>query len=136
MTTVLAIDPGREKCGLAVVSEDGVLHREVVTRDSFMPTVAALSTRYSPGVILVGGGTGSGDVIRDLSGSSVEIPVEVVDETLSSLRARRRFFQENPPKGLRRLIPRGLLTPVRPYDDYVAVILAEDYLKGRSESRR
>jgi hypothetical protein len=33
-----------------------------------------------------------------------------------------------PPQGLTRLIPQGMLTPPRPIDDIVAIILIERYL--------
>jgi len=125
--TVLAIDPGREKCGLALVSGKGALHKEVVPREDVALIVAHLAAEHILDKVIVGNGTGGGGLAEDLR-ASVAVPVEMVDETLSSRRARDRFFEDNPPRGLRRLIPRGLLTPDRPYDDYVALILAEDYL--------
>ena len=74
---------------------------------------------------------GGGKLAEALRTAIPKISVKLVDEKFSSTRARARFFQENPPRGIRRLIPRGLLTPERPYDDYVALILAEDYLHAR-----
>jgi hypothetical protein len=56
-------------------------------------------------------------------------PVKVVDERNSTMLARKHFFIENPPRGLLRLVPTSLQVPNRPYDDYVAVILAESFLK-------
>ena len=128
MSTILAIDPGREKCGLAVVSQAGVLHHEVVAREMLVETAAALTELHSVDRIIVGAGTAGRQVLRAIVERISAIPVELVDETLSSRRARNRFFEENPPRGLRRLIPRGLLTPSRPYDDYAAIILGEDHL--------
>ena len=131
MKTVLAIDPGREKCGLAVVTDKEVLHKEVVPRKSVLCIVAALVAECPVDKIIVGNGTGGSKLVEDLQVSAV--PVEMIDETLSSRRARARFFEDNPPKGIRRLVPRGLLTPDHPYDDYVAIILAEDYLNSCRE---
>jgi len=127
MRTVLAIDPGREKCGLALVTDKGVLHKEVVPREDVSLIVAHIAAERPVDKIIIGSGTGGGRLAEDLRASAA-IPIELVDETLSSRRARDRFFKDNPPRGIRRLIPRGLLTPDRPYDDYVAIILAEDYL--------
>lgn len=143
MKTVLAIDPGREKCGLAVVSDEDVLHRGVVSRDEVVRVALALAAAHSVDRIIVGGGTGGTALVEELraAGGSSEsgmgetvpggraFPIEVVDEAHSTRRARARFFEENPPRGIRRLIPRGLLTPDRPYDDCVALALAEDYLR-------
>jgi hypothetical protein len=53
------------------------------------------------------------------------VPLRAVDEHGTTLRARARYFTDHPPRGWRRLIPRSLQTPPEPYDDYVAVLLAE-----------
>ena len=36
----------------------------------------------------------------------------------------------NPPRGWRRLLPVSMQMPPEPYDDYVAVILAQRFLRG------
>lgn len=127
MRIVLSIDPGREKSGLAVVSEAGILHKEVVQTTEIPSKVGALLQKYGVTCIIIGSGTGSTTLLKNIQ-SKTNLPIELVNEENSTLRARMRFFKENPPKGLLRLIPRGMLTPNRPYDDYVAVILAEDYI--------
>ena len=131
MTTVLAIDPGREKCGLAVVTDEGTLHKEVIPSEGLVRVAASIAAEHSADEIIVGNGTGGGKLAEALRTAIPNLPVKLVDERFSSTRARARFFRENPPRGIRRLIPRGLLTPERPYDDYVALILAEDYLNGQ-----
>jgi len=125
--TVLAIDPGREKCGLAVVRPGRVLHREVVARDRLAWRVAELAGEYAVHVVVVGDATGSQEVLREVSG--LGRPVETVPERGSSLEARRRYFRDHPARGLARLIPEGLRVPPRPVDDYVAEILAERFLE-------
>lgn len=125
--TVLAIDPGRDKCGLAVVQPGRVLHREVVARDRLAWRVAELVGEYAAHVIVIGDATGSQGVLREVS--RLGRPVEMVPEQGTSLEARRRYFREHPPRGLARLVPEGLRVPPRPVDDYVAVILAERFLE-------
>lgn len=126
--TVLAVDPGRDKCGLAVVRPGEVLHREVVPRAELAGRVAELSGRFGVTAVVVGDGTGSPAVLRELAG--LGIPVHVVPEAETTLEARRRYFRDNPPRGLWRLVPDGLRVPPRPVDDYVAVLLAERFLEG------
>jgi hypothetical protein len=134
MTTckVLAIDPGTSKCGVAVVgsSEDGsvkVSWRKVVQ-------VSALGEAIRPAVdegistIVVGGGTGSKPIVKMLGESYPDVGILVVDEHGSSERARVRYWMENPPRGWRKLVPRGMLTPPESCDDYAAVLLAEAVL--------
>jgi RNase H-fold protein (predicted Holliday junction resolvase) len=58
------------------------------------------------------------------------LPVELVDERETSLLARARFFRDHPPRGWRRIVPRGMLLPDRPIDDYAALLIAERFLKA------
>ena len=126
MRTILAIDPGREKCGLAVVTDAGIICKSVVSREEIVSVATSLVSDHSVEKIIVGNGTGADALVRELGSIC---PIEIVDEAFTSQKARVRFLKENPPKGIRRFIPRGLLIPDRPYDDYVAVILAETYLR-------
>jgi RNase H-fold protein (predicted Holliday junction resolvase) len=128
-TTILAIDPGRVKCGVAVVArglEPQTMHRAVVPADQIGQLAAELCGQYSPDLILIGNGTTASDVAAAVR--TLGVPVRIVDESRTSLDARTRYFKQNPPRGLRRLIPASLQSPPAPIDDYVAVILAERYL--------
>ena len=133
-SAVLAIDPGQHKCGVAVVKAAGgafeALYQGVTTIADLQRLLAELVSRFEPESIVIGNGTNSAHVARTAA-SATAAPVVVVDERFSTIAARKRFFEQNPPRGLRRLIPLSLQTPSRPYDDYVAVILAEEYLKSR-----
>ncbi|MEN6371687.1 MAG: resolvase [Armatimonadota bacterium] len=128
MITVLAVDPGRSKCGIAVVSSaDGILHRAVIATNDLPGAVTSLITRFSPEVMVIGSGTGSQEAISSLG--DLEVPVRVVNERHSTEEARARYFKDNPPRGWRKYVPIGLQTPPQPYDDYAAVVLAEEYLE-------
>lgn len=129
---VLAVDPGRAKCGVAVVSRDeGVLHRAVVLTAGVAAAVDLLFARYNPQLVIVGNGTGSAKVTQTIRAAlPAELPLEQVDERHTSEIARKRFLLEHPAHGLGRLVPFGLRTPSIPYDDYVAIILAERRLSG------
>jgi RNase H-fold protein (predicted Holliday junction resolvase) len=126
--TVLAIDPGSAKCGVAVVRRDGqALFRAVITADSVVEEIRALLTAHRPRALLVGAGTGSKPLLRALEAEHLPLPIQLVDEAHTSEAARARFVAENTPPGLQRLLPRSLRTPWRAYDDYVAIILAERF---------
>jgi RNase H-fold protein (predicted Holliday junction resolvase) len=125
---VIAVDPGRDKCGIAVLRADGsVLSRQVVPTAEVAVAAERLLGAHSGATVVIGNRTGAGEVNAAISARSRVSPV-LVDEHHSTLQGRRRYFQENPPRGWRRLLPVGLQTPPRPYDDYVAVVLAERYL--------
>lgn len=79
-------------------------------------------------VAAVGRGTNADEVSRIVRAAGLR--VELVDEYETTLRARARYFEDHPPRGLRRLIPRGMLLPDRPIDDYAALLIAERFLRG------
>ncbi len=125
---VLAIDPGSDKCGIAVVCKSGeVLYRAIVATADLCTTVRDLIPRCQPVQIVCGKGTGSKPILRALVSACLDIPITPVDEAYTSEAARRRYVAENPPRGLERLLPPTLRSPSVPYDDYVAVILGERY---------
>ena len=133
--TVLAIDPGRAKCGLAVVSGPAppeCLERAVVETARLTLAVAeVLRRRPDVSQMLIGGGTNGATLRRALADTFPQMPLLVVDEYNTSHRARQRFLQENPAFGWRRLLPSGLRSPETPYDDYAALMLAEDYFSKK-----
>ena len=127
--TVLAVDPGREKCGIAVCRSGEVLAHRVVPTDALADVVQGWVAAYRVEAIVVGNSTGAVDARRRLAGCAV--PVVGADERGTTLLARARYFRDHPPRGWRRLIPRSLLVPPEPYDDYAAILLGEAYLQAR-----
>lgn len=132
----MAIDPGRSKCGLAVVSPAGVIARAIVEAQSAGTQAAELARRHSAAAIVVGSRTGSREVLAALQQAQPGAPVVRVEEHMTTLLARRRYWQENPPGCLLRLIPEGMREPPEPYDDWVAVLLGEYYLSRSQEEGR
>lgn len=125
---VVAIDPGRDKCGLAAVAADGtVLARAIIPTPEIGPAAAALAGEHNASAIILGERTGAREV-RAAVEAAAALPVHEVDEHMTTLLARRRYWRESPPRGLWRLVPEGLRVPPEPIDDWAAVILAERYL--------
>ena len=132
MQNVMAIDPGNEKCGVAIVADGGeVLHRAVVAKQEILDAVSKLLPKYAPVALVLGKGTGSKPLVQRFKAANLGVPIELRDESHTSEEARRRFVVENPPKGWNRLLPRSLRTPDVPYDDYVAIILGERFWKEK-----
>ena len=126
---VLAIDPGREKCGVAVLASDGrVLVQRVVMTAALDAAVGALIRAYEPNVIM-GNGTTSADAKKRVE--ALGVPVTLVDEYRTTDAAKCAYWKAHPPRGWRRLMPRGMLVPPVPVDDFVAVILAQRFLEKR-----
>lgn len=131
MRIVLAIDPGQEKCGLAVVSDEGLTEKLITPRDESVEAILSAADKYQVDSIIIGDGTGSKNLKNELM-RKTSLPIIITPEEYTTLKARKRYFNDHPPKGFRRLIPSGMLTPEQPYDDYAALIIAEEYLKSFS----
>jgi RNase H-fold protein (predicted Holliday junction resolvase) len=131
--TVLGIDPGRGRCGLALCSAGGrILARAVVPPPEVAAVVLRWVAEHPVDAIVVGSGTGSAQVVAALAGlgAADRIPrVTLVQERDTTLAARRRYFADHPLRGWRRFVPRSFQVPPEPYDDYAAVILAEQQLE-------
>jgi RNase H-fold protein (predicted Holliday junction resolvase) len=127
---VLAIDPGREKCGIAVAEKrSGALYQKVIDTKELISIVKELSEEYQVAVIVMGNGTSSDQAKKNIETfiTDKQIDLQLVDEYRTTDAAKIRYCQANPPRGLMRLIPTTMQVPPVPVDDYVAVILAERY---------
>lgn len=126
--TIIAIDPGRLKCGVAVVSARGeLIEKAVVPVEGIAGALRQLLASY-PGVhLVVGDSTGSRDVCRRIEAEFPDRPVERVPEYRSTERALSRWRDTVRPAGWERLLPRPLRFPREPIDDFAAWILAEEY---------
>lgn len=128
MSVIISIDPGKSKCGIAVVNSSGeVLKREVVSTTNIVEILSEFINEYSANKFLIGSGTFSKTVKKMISNSLPNIPIEVIDEKYSTEVARKLYFKEYPPKGIFKIIPLGLQIPPVPYDDFAAVVLAKKY---------
>lgn len=126
---ILGFDPGKDKCGIAVMDEDRqVLEHEVVASEQAIATLKAWSQQYGVSVLVMGNQTTSKAWEAKLKPEFAEtVEIIKVDERYSTLEARDRYWQMYPPKGLTRLVPQGMRQPPRPIDDIVAIILIERY---------
>lgn len=137
--TVLAIDPGTHKSGMALVRRISTGGREAIERvwSEVVPTEHVIPKLHEAHIhdpfqlIIVGGGTGSESVIAAVRDHLPSMGLLVVDEENTTLQARERYWEHHPRRGLRRLLPASLQEPPRPYDDFAALILAERVLLGR-----
>ena len=124
---VLAIDPGRDKCGVAVLSPAGaLLFRQVVPTTQLENVVSTLVEKHAPTIIMGNGTTSAAakERVEALGGA-----VTLVDEYRTTDAAKSAYWEAYPPHGWRRLVPRGLLVPPVPVDDFAAVILAQRFLQ-------
>lgn len=130
MKSIIALDPGSDKCGYAHMNYDltvrekgivflGELHRKIRSLAALLPEV-----------IVIGKGTAS-KVVKDLVVDlDLKIDIRFGDEEKTTFEARTRYFRDHPPTGIWRLVPLSFQFPPRPVDDYAAVIIGERYISS------
>ena len=101
---ILAIDPGREKTGIAILKNSDVLEHKI-------------------------NGTSSKKKYDLLKREFIDRDIVLINEYRTTDEARKLYFQENPPKGWKKLIPLGMQVPPVPVDDYAAIVIGRKYLK-------
>ena len=129
---ILGFDPGKDKCGVAVMDDQLKLYdRQVVPSKKTVEILQSLCQKFSIQTLVMGNQTTSKMWEKKLRNALPDqITIVKIDERYSSLEARDRYWQLYPPQGLTRLIPQGMRTPPCPIDDIVAMILIERYLKA------
>lgn len=129
MNKYLGIDPGRSKTGLALVAADGsILALHIAATASIASELRAFVGQERPAQIIMGNGTNSkaiGAAVREVFPDAA---LALVGEAHSTEEARSLYWQENPPKGWRRLLPIGLQVPPEPLDAYAAVVQVRRWL--------
>ena len=131
---IAALDPGRDKCGFAVLDDQGkVCLQLVLDTASLEAGVQAACRQYGFARLIEGNGTTSQSARARLEKALPELEIVVVDEYRTTELAKGEYWKANPPKGWRRLLPVTMQVPPVPVDDFVAVILARRYLKQMEE---
>ena len=131
---ILGVDPGTRKVGYAVLAGDGtVLDQGIAPSEGLSARFEALAAAHGLAAVALGHGTNVRPVRVALEG--LGLPIALVDERETTLRARELYFADHPPRGWRRLIPRSLQLPPRPIDDYAAILIGRRYLDSGSPGR-
>jgi RNase H-fold protein (predicted Holliday junction resolvase) len=131
----IGIDPGLIKCGYAVVSRAGQrLALEIVPTPNLTERLAKDIPARTLQMVCLGNATKSAMVLELIRARWPQLPVTIVDERNTSLLARTRYYEDHPPKGLWRFVPRGLLVPKAQLDGYAALLIIERYCAGLVEA--
>ena len=126
---ILAIDPGREKTGLAILKNSDVLEHKIINSDELVQIIKSLLEKYIIKTIVMGNGTSSKKKYDLLKREFIDRDIVLINEYRTTDEARKLYFQENPPKGWKKLIPLGMQVPPVPVDDYAAIVIGRKYLK-------
>lgn len=126
---ILAIDPGREKTGIAILKNSDVLEHKIINSEELVQIIKSLLEKYIIKTIVMGNGTSSKKKYDLLKREFMDRDIVLINEYRTTDEARKLYFQENPPKGWKKLIPLGMQVPPVPVDDYAAIVIGRKYLK-------
>ena len=129
MAKLLSIDPGKNKCGLvlAELSEKKVYKAIVLKSQLLEDYVRNLNILEDVSKIIIGNGTSSREIREKLDFFKNEIII--FEEKNTTFRAKARYFQLFPIRGLMFLIPREVFILNKNLDAIAALIILEDYCK-------
>jgi len=131
MSRVISIDPGKSKCGfvLAEIFEKKVYDAQVIKSELLEDYIKNLNNFEDISKIIIGNGTTSNETIKKLNFFKKEIIT--FEEKNTTFRAKERYFELFPIKGLKSLIPREIFILNKNLDAISALIILEDYFKTK-----
>jgi len=129
MSRVITIDPGKSKCGLvlAEISEKKVYKAIILKSELLGDYVRNLIAAENISKIIIGNGTTSREIREKLYFFKKEIIT--FEEKNTTYRAKARYFEIFPIRGLKCLMPREVFILNKNLDAISALIILEDYCK-------
>lgn len=130
MEILMAIDPGRAKCGIAVVDRKGtVLFVKAVENSVVVAELQQIFDEYVLNKVVMGNGTDHINVLTKIKAAYPNLSIEMVDEKNTTLMARKLYWQYNKPSFWQNLIPYDWrTTPI--LDGYAALAIAIKYMEA------
>ena len=131
MCKLMSIDPGKCKCGLVLVDiNKKKVDQAIVINTSFLSEyVKNLKTVENISKVIIGNGTTSKENIAKLG--FIKKDIIIYEEKNTTYRAKKRFFEIFPNKGLKSLLPKELFIINKNLDAVSALIILEDYCNDK-----
>ncbi|MEK7376238.1 MAG: pre-16S rRNA-processing nuclease YqgF [Candidatus Margulisiibacteriota bacterium] len=127
---ILAVDPGKDKTGLAVLLEDGsIVEKKVAPTLSVIDDINDIVFRHGIKLIVIGNGGPGKSIEKKILTLSLKSDTIFINEKGSTLEARKLYWKYNKKKWFLALIPSSMILPPEAYDDYAAVVIGKRYLK-------
>ena len=127
MIKLISIDPGKCKCGLVLADlHHKKVDQAVVLNTAFVPKyLKNLNNSENISKVIIGNGTTSKQNIEKLKFLKKELIV--VEEKNTTFRAKKRYFELFPMRGLKNLLPKEIFIINKNLDAVSALIILEDY---------
>ena len=129
MSKLIVIDPGKSKCGLIIADlKEKKVYEAIVIKNSLLLNYVKKEYQNESNLqCLIGNGTSSKSYIKDLNEFLPNLII--VEEKNSTYRAKERFFEIFPLKGLKYFLPKEIFILNKNLDALAALIIMEDYFK-------
>ena len=127
MSKLISIDPGKCKCGLVLVDlHQKKVDQALVLNTEFLPNyVKSLRSSENISKVIIGNGTTSRQNIEKLE--FLKNDLIIVEEKNTTFRAKKRYFELFPVRGLKTLLPKEIFIINKNLDAVSALIILEDY---------
>ena len=127
MFKLISIDPGKCKCGLVLVDflEKKVDQAIVLNTEFLRNYVKNLNGSENISKVIIGNGTTSKQNIEKLD--FIRNDLIIVEEKNTTLRAKKRYFEIFPTRGLKSFLPKEIFIMNKNLDALSALIILEDY---------
>ena len=129
MSRVITIDPGKSKCGLVLAElNEKKVYKAIILKSELLGNyVRNLITAEDISQIIIGNGTTNKEIREKLDFFKKEIIT--FEEKNTTYRAKARYFELFPIRGLQFLMPREVFILNKNLDAISALIILEDYCK-------
>ena len=131
MCKLISIDPGKYKCGLVLVDiKKKKIYQAIVLNTEFLPKyVKTLKSVENISKVIMGNGTTSKENVDKLK--FIKEDLILFEEKNTTYRAKKRFFELFPIRGLKNLLPKELFIINKNLDAVSALIILEDYCNDK-----
>ena len=127
----ISIDPGKCKCGLVLVDlNKKKVDQAIVLNTELLPKYVKNLNRFENiSQVIIGNGTTSKQTIEKLE--FLKKDLVIVEEKNTTLRAKKRYFELFPIRGLKMFIPKEIFIMNKNLDALSALIILEDYCNDK-----
>tara|TARA_B100001029_G_scaffold40674_1_gene31638 strand:- start:467 stop:904 length:438 start_codon:yes stop_codon:yes gene_type:complete len=129
MSRVIAIDPGISKCGLTIadLKEKKVYEALVIKSNLLLKFLKKNYQNENNLEFLIGNGTSSKNYVKELRYLFPKLII--AEEKNSTYRAKQRYFEIFPLRGIKCFLPREIFILNKNLDALAALIIMEDFFK-------
>ena len=131
MSDLLALDPGRDKIGAAVLSfKSEEKEKTIIKKEELLDHLEEVFSHYQIKDVVIGSGTGAEEVRKMIESKYPGLKISLVAEEYTTEEAQARYLKEKPMSNYEKLLRKIVSWKVqKALDDYAALIIGEKYLE-------